>query len=194
MIKTTLKNISELSENTGQIDGLQTNPRKITKKAIEKLKKSIQDNPEMLELREIITYKNVIIAGNMRYKACKELNLEQIPCKELPEDTPVEVLKAITIKDNLPFGEWDFELIKEWDISELDDFGFDVKQLDFIPDETLEFLDYSEKEKENDYFDSQKKDNALVLLLNKEDMEKWEKKKKKIGIKDDLKAFRKLLT
>ena len=80
--------ISQLKNNTGQIDGVPKNPRILKDDKYKKLVKSIQEDPEMLELREVIAYDNdgelVIIAGNMRLKACKEAGLDEVPTKILP--------------------------------------------------------------------------------------------------------------
>ncbi len=74
-----LVKISSLKNNTGQVEGLPKNPRILKDEKFEKLKKSIQDDPEMLELREVIAYDNqgdlVVICGNMRLKALKELGI-----------------------------------------------------------------------------------------------------------------------
>ena len=123
--------LSKLHPNKGQIDGVPTNPRKAEKEQIEKLKKSIQETPTMLELREIIAYDNngelVIVGGNMRYRALKELGYKTALVKILPVDTPKEVINAFIIKDNAQFGEWDTELLKmEWDKDLLSDWGVDI--------------------------------------------------------------------
>ena len=97
-----------LCRNEGQVDGLPKNPRFIRDEKFELLKKSIQENPEMLALRELLVYplgdRYVIIGGNMRYEACKALGYQSVPCKVLDEDTPVDTLRAYTIKDNAGFG------------------------------------------------------------------------------------------
>jgi hypothetical protein len=71
--------ITNLHTNTGQIPGVPANPRFIKDEPYEKLKKSIQDDPEMLDLRELIVYPYpgkkghyVIIGGNMRYRICND--------------------------------------------------------------------------------------------------------------------------
>ena len=117
-----------IEANKGQIEGLPKNPRAIRKPAFEKLKKSIETFPEMLELRELIVYpfegKYVTIGGNMRLKACQSLGISEIPCKILDKDTPVERLREIAIKDNVASGEDDWELLaNEWDADELSDWG-----------------------------------------------------------------------
>jgi len=131
IIKSKLIPVSSIEQNKGQVDGLPKNPRLIKDAKFEKLKKSIGDNPEMLGARELIVYpyndKFVIIGGNMRFTACKELGYKELPCKVLPADYSAEQLRAITIKDNVAFGENDWEnLANEWDIVELDDWGLQL--------------------------------------------------------------------
>ena len=132
---TTTQPISALKNNTGQIPGLPKNPRILKDYKFEKLKKSIQDDPEMLSLREVIAYDNggelIVICGNMRLKALKELGIKEVPTKILPQDTPVEKLKAYTIKDNVGFGEHDWDaLANEWDAKQLEDWGMDLPGFD----------------------------------------------------------------
>jgi hypothetical protein len=134
--------ISDLSPNTGQVEGLPKNPRFIKDERYKKLLKSIKDDPEMLELREVIVYKYkgtlIIIAGNMRFRACKELGFKEIPCKILPEDTPVEKLKAYVIKDNVAFGENDFELLEmDWDVEQLEEWGLEMPKDKDVNEEDL---------------------------------------------------------
>ena len=123
--------IKDLQTNDGQIEGLPKNPRQIRDHRYEKLKKSIEDAPEMLQLRELLVYphggKLVIIGGNMRYRACKELGYKELPCKVLDAETPVEKLRQYAIKDNENFGEYDWDLVaNEWDTAELEDWGVEL--------------------------------------------------------------------
>lgn len=134
-MKTELIKLSKLKSNTGQIKGLPKNPRFIKDDKFEKLVKSIKEDPEMLQLREILVYDNsgelVIIAGNMRHKACIEAGLKETYCKILPNETPLEKLKAYVIKDNVSFGQHDFDLLSaEWDTDLLIDFGLDIPGFD----------------------------------------------------------------
>lgn len=135
-----LLKISDLLFNNGQIDGLPKNPRFIKDDKFKKLVKSIEENPEMLELRELLVYpyndKYVVIGGNMRLRALKELGYKEVPCKVIPETASVEQLKAYTIKDNNGFGEWDFDLLSnEWDFADLEDWGVDLPNMDLESDE-----------------------------------------------------------
>lgn len=155
-MKTTLIDIKNLVSNTGQLKGLPKNPRIIRDERFKALVKSIQDDPEMLDLRECIVVphndKFVVIAGNMRLKACKELGLEKIPCKVLDAKTPVEKLKAITIKDNVPFGEHDFDLLaNEWEFDELKDWGLDLPK-------------FEESQNENE--DNVKDENQFIIAID----------------------------
>ena len=123
--------IKDLATNDGQIDGLPKNPRQIRDHRYEKLKKSIEDAPEMLQLRELLVYphggKFVIIGGNMRYRACKELGYKELPCKVLDAETPVEKLRQYAIKDNENFGEYDWDCVaNEWDTAEMENWGVEL--------------------------------------------------------------------
>lgn len=123
--------LSKIVPNTGQIEGLPANPRIIKDEKFAALKKSLQDDPEMLELRELIVFPHnkefIIIGGNMRYRAAKELGIAELPCKVLKPDTPAEKLRAITIKDNIPYGQWDMDsLANEWEVADLEGWGMDV--------------------------------------------------------------------
>jgi DNA modification methylase len=123
--------ISRLETNRGQIDGLPKNPRFIRDERYKALVKSIEDAPEMLKLRELIVVEHgskfVVIGGNMRLRACKDLGMETVPCKVLPADTPTEKLREYAIKDNNGFGEDDWDVLaNEWDAEELQDWGVEL--------------------------------------------------------------------
>ena len=107
------------------------NPRLIKDDKFKKLVKSIQEFPDMLNKRPLITFtdvdgKYVVLGGNMRLKACKEIGLKEIPiilADEWTEEQKAEFL----IKDNVGFGEWDWDnLANEWDAENLDEWGLDV--------------------------------------------------------------------
>ena len=139
-MQTQLVKIKDLKNNIGQIDGLPKNPRILKDDKFIKLKKSLEDDPEMLELREVIAYDNngelIVICGNMRLKALKELGIKEVPTKILPTETSVEKLKAYTIKDNVSFGDHDWEVLSnEWDNNQLEDWGLDLVGFDLDSDE-----------------------------------------------------------
>ena len=102
------------------------NPRLIKDDKFAKLVQSIKDFPEMLNIRPIVVNDDmVILGGNMRFKACKEAGLKEVPiikASGLSEEKQREFL----IKDNISGGEWDWGLLQEWDNAELEDWGLDI--------------------------------------------------------------------
>lgn len=122
---------SRLRCNEGQLEGLPSNPRYIKDEKFELLKRSLQESPEMLHLRELLVYPHgdtfIVIGGNMRLRAAEELGIEELPCKVLPATTPVEKLREYTIKDNNGYGEYDWDILaNEWDEMPLADWGVDM--------------------------------------------------------------------
>ena len=120
--------VSKLTMNTGQIEGVPANPRQWTQADLDRLAASIEETPELLDARGAIVVphkgKFVVLGGNMRLTAAKKLGLAEMPCAVLPEDTPIETLKAVVIKDNSSMGAWDFDaLANEWDDLPLTDWG-----------------------------------------------------------------------
>jgi DNA modification methylase len=112
--------INDIKANTN-------NPRLIKDEKFAKLVKSIKEFPEMLELRPIVVNDDMIVlGGNMRLKACKEAGLKQVPVIKASSLTP-EQQKEFIIKDNVGFGEWDWEMIaNEWDSQQVTDWGLDI--------------------------------------------------------------------
>ena len=103
------------------------NPRLIKDEKFAKLVKSIKDFPQMLELRPIVVNDDMIVlGGNMRLKACKEAGLNEVPVIKASSLTP-EQQKEFIIKDNVGFGEWDWEMIaNQWDAEQVTDWGLDI--------------------------------------------------------------------
>ena len=116
--------ISEIKPNPN-------NPRLIKDDKFKKLCQSLRDFPEMLELRPIVVNRdNIILGGNMRYKAAKEIGLKDIPVKVADNLTP-EQEREFLIKDNTSGGEWDWELlVNEWNSEELEAWGLDLVGFD----------------------------------------------------------------
>jgi len=114
------------------------NPRSIKDDKFKKLVKSIKEFPQMLELRPIVVNDDmVVLGGNMRLRACKEAGLKEVPIIKASELTP-EQEKEFIIKDNVGYGEWDFDaLANEWDIELLNEWGLDLPDLD-VPDLFIE--------------------------------------------------------
>jgi DNA modification methylase len=116
--------ISEVKKNPN-------NPRTIKDDKFAKLVQSIREFPEMLRLRPIVVNDDmVVLGGNMRLKACKEAGLKVVPiikASDLTEDQQREFI----IKDNVGFGEWDWEMVaNEWDSDKLGEWGLDLPDMD----------------------------------------------------------------
>ena len=103
------------------------NPRLIKDDKFKKLVKSIQEFPQMLELRPIVVDENnIILGGNMRYKACIEAGLKEIYILKA-EDLTEQQKDEFIVKDNVGFGEWDWNILaNEWDTDKLQDWGLDL--------------------------------------------------------------------
>lgn len=112
------------------------NPRLIKDDKFEKLVKSIKEFPEMLDIRPIVVNSDmVILGGNMRFKACKEAGLKEIPVI-VADNLTEEQQREFLIKDNTSGGEWDFEVLaNEWDNEQLEDWGLDLVGFDIDSDE-----------------------------------------------------------
>ena len=149
--------LEKLELNEGQLKGLGKNPRYIKEGEFEKLKKSISDSPEFLEARPLLAYpldngNYIVIAGNMRLRAARELDFKEIPCYIFDKKTPIKKLKEYTIKDNVEFGstDWDELANGDWDVEDLQDWGVDCTFL--TESEDADNLEKKEKE-EKDYSD-----------------------------------------
>jgi DNA modification methylase len=103
------------------------NPRIIKDDKFKKLVKSIQDFPQMLELRPIVVDGNmVVLGGNMRLKACIAAGLKEVPIIVAEQLTDAQKAEFI-IKDNVGFGEWDWDLLaNQWDVEALEDWGLEL--------------------------------------------------------------------
>lgn len=116
--------------STETLKKLEDNPRTISEGQLQKLKESIQKNPDYFEARPIIlsdrTGHLVIIAGNQRYDACVQLGIKEVPTVLIPNLTE-EREREIIIRDNVSNGEWDEMILKDkWDVEELKDWGVDL--------------------------------------------------------------------
>jgi hypothetical protein len=103
------------------------NPRIIKDDKFKKLVKSIQEFPKMLEIRPIVVNADMIVlGGNMRLKACKEAGLKEVPVI-FADDLTEDEQKQFIIKDNVGFGEWDWDMLaNEWEPELLEEWGLTV--------------------------------------------------------------------
>ena len=132
--------LSDLKLNDGSY-GLPKNPRFIRDERFKKLCDSLRDFPEAMPARGIVVdERGVILGGNMRWRACRELGMAEIPASWVCclTNLTVEQKRRFIIMDNRPFGDDDTDaLANEWNIAELLDAGFDEVDLTGIPIEDM---------------------------------------------------------
>lgn len=123
--------IESVEQNTGQIEGLPSNPRQWTQTDINRLAKSLEETPELFEARPLIVYphadKYVILGGNLRYEGAKKNGMKDVPAHILDAELDIDKLKEIVLKDNSSFGDWDMDMLaNEWDDLPLREWGIDM--------------------------------------------------------------------
>ena len=146
------------------------NPRLIKDDKFLKLVKSLESFPEMMEKRPIVCVTDVDgklypLGGNMRLKALKELKYKDIPDSwvTMADEWTEEQRREFLIKDNVGFGEWDWDMIaNEWDAEQVEEWGLEVPVFDT---ET----DYSEKNKELNLNDFEDQKYTIKLEFTEED-------------------------
>lgn len=140
-----------------------SNPRIIKDEKFLKLKDSINAFPKMMELRPIIVDETMtVLGGNMRLKALSDLGFKEIPDSWVKKASELsdEEKKQFIIKDNVGFGEWDWQdLQANWDTDKLEEWGLDVPG--------FEGVDYSDKNKEIDIYSME--DEMIIKLKFTED-------------------------
>lgn len=113
-----------------EIHELEGNPRVIKKDQFEKLKTSIKNNPDYFEARPCILSNRtgvlVVITGNQRLRASRELGMTEVPTILL-ENLTEEREREIIVRDNVENGEWDYDILaNEWESEDLNDWGVDT--------------------------------------------------------------------
>jgi hypothetical protein len=150
------------------------NPRLIKDDKFKKLVQSVKDFPEMLKIRPIVVNKEmVILGGNMRFKACKEAGLKEVPI--IITDLTEEQQKEFLIKDNVSGGEWDWDILaNEWESEQLNEWGLDVWEA--APD-----VDYSDKNKELSFNDFEDQKYTIKLEFTEDDFNFVKDKLQQLG-------------
>jgi len=154
------------------------NPRLIKDEKFKKLVKSIIEFPQMLELRPIVVDENnIVLGGNMRLKACKEVGLKEVfivRANYLTEQQKDEFI----VKDNVGFGEWDWDMLaNSFDVEQLEDWGLDVpidERIDEIEDgEEIELPQSVQLEPPKEY----------ILIMAEPNSVDWEEIKETLKLK-----------
>ena len=128
--------LEKLEVNKGQLEGLPENPREVTEREFKLLKANIKKYPKLLNKRGLLVYplengNYIIIGGNMRYEALKELKYKSAPCQIIEKETDVETLKAYTLIENKHYGRWDWDAIaNQWEELQLEEIGIDLPIFD----------------------------------------------------------------
>ena len=176
------------------------NPRLIRNEKYLEQKKSIEETPEMMDLRPVIIDEDdIILGGHQRWRACKELGWKDVPVMQYTREKHLKsesftkfnktyelVCAEIVIKDNTHYGQFDYDILaNEWDVHPLVDWGIDVWQpeTDLNLDEF--FSDPDPQEEQNKY--------KIILEYNEDEYNKMMEAFEKIsGSKESI--IYKLLT
>jgi hypothetical protein len=156
--------VSNIRANRGQLvdKGIPTNPRKITKDKYNLLLQSLEkSNLTQIRPLDVIEHegKYIVLSGNQRLRALKELKVKEVPCNVLRDDLEPEIYRQIVLQANTNYGEHDDDLLaNEWDATELHEWGYDLPEWEPITPESVD----NEEEKET-YL---KVEGEQVLLLS----------------------------
>jgi hypothetical protein len=148
----------------GEVIPNQSNPRIIKDEKFKKLVQSIKDFPQMLELRPIVVdIEMVVLGGNMRLKACQAAGLVEVPII-VAENLTHEQRQEFIIKDNVGFGEWDWDILaNEWETAHLNEWGLEL----WMPKEDVNLDGFFDQEPDNEKSDPEK--CKIVLEFSQED-------------------------
>ena len=133
----------------GNVIPNEKNPRYIRDPKFNKLVSSIKGFPEMLEKRPIVVDENMIVlGGNMRLNACKKAGLKEVWI-DVAEGWSEKQKSEFIIKDNVGFGEWDWEVLaNEWNTQLLEDWALDLPGFDVNEDDLSDEFSLPEGDKE----------------------------------------------
>lgn len=181
--------LKSIEQNNGQLQGLPKNPRFIRDERYEALKKSLTDDPEMTELRELVVYplpdskKYIVIGGNMRLRAMIELGWKEADAIVLKKETPLAKLREYAQIDNFHPGRFDWGLLaNEWEETELKEDGLEFawENVDML-DESL-FADDDKKAGEEG-------NNTSLRVIMPEGTEKDTENKVREIVKETIKQW-----
>ena len=165
-----------------KVKGNPSNPRIIKNDKFKKLVKSIQEFPEMLKLRPIVVDEDMIVlGGNMRLKASKDAGLKEVWI-EVAEGLTEEQKKEFIVKDNVGFGEWEWDMLaNEWDSSKLTEWGLDVW---LNEDDIKELKNPDNKESENPFATELDRESNYIVLKFETDID-WLQAKTLFGLQTE---------
>ena len=149
-----------------KVKGNPSNPRIIKNDKFKKLVKSIKEFPEMLKLRPIVVDEDfMVLGGNMRLKASKDAGLSEVWI-DIAEGLTEEQKKEFIVKDNVGFGEWEWDILaNEWDSVQLAEWGLDVWQNE---DEVKDAEDLYSKKIDAPIYIPKKEKPIITELINQD--------------------------
>jgi|TARA_R110001583_G_scaffold43573_1_gene138674 hypothetical protein len=165
-----------------KIKGNPNNPRIIKNDKFKKLVKSIQEFPEMLKLRPIVVDEDfMVLGGNMRLKASKEAGLKEVWI-DIAEGLTQEQKDEFVVKDNVNFGEWEWDMLaNEWNSSKLTEWGLDVW---LNEDDIKEIQNPENNETENKFATELDRESNYIVLKFNNDID-WIQAKTLFGLKTE---------
>jgi len=165
-----------------KVKGNPSNPRIIKNDKFKKLVKSIQEFPEMLKIRPIVVDEDMmVLGGNMRLKASKDAGLKEVWI-EVAEGFTEDQKKEFIVKDNVGFGEWEWDILaNEWDSVQLAEWGLDVWENEDDIEDIEEVIDFNEDV------------NFIIKCENLKELEELKDKLKLTGTKTSYSKFKELL-
>ena len=173
------------------------NPRRISTQDMDRLVKSLQDFPDMLNIREIVTDENLVcMGGNMRLLALRKIGAKETTAKIVKGLTP-EQKREFMIKDNGSWGSWNMDELSAWDVP-LIDWGVKIPEAWGNQPESeglmrKNFTDGQGIEDEQGAVDSIPGKYPVTFILDQVEWEKWEAVKARLKIQADKAAFLKLI-
>jgi len=144
------------------------NPRKLTEEQEANLKESIERFGliDPLIVNNHPGRENIVVGGNQRLKIAQKLNFKEVPVIYVDLDEKKE--RELNLRLNKNTGEWDYDILKEFEIDLLLDVGFDDYDLSQIWDSNLEIDDdtFNEKEEIEKIKSTEIKEGDLFKLGN----------------------------
>lgn len=168
--------LAALENNKGQIAGVPKNPRIIRNEQYKRLVASLQES-DLTDLKPLLVYptgkgKYVVLGGNMRLRALRELKVPRVSCIVIPTDTDVQVLKKAVIIDNNEFGEYDWDAVaNEWSDEPLQDWGVDLPVIKETENNTNISFDYKPSYKIEVACESEEQQEELYNKLTQEGLQ-----------------------
>ena len=164
--------LEKLEVNKGQLEGLPENPREMTEREFKLLKANIKKYPKLLNKRGLLVYplengNYIIIGGNMRYEALKDLKYKSAPCQIIEKATDIETLKAYTLIENKHYGKWDWDAIaNQWEELQLEEIGIELPIFDNNNNDTFVNDKFNEDEEETTEVVEEEKDERVEAMIS----------------------------